>query len=164
MRFQRSRTWFALPGLCITALSLLGAQRVQVVDGPPAGRVNRVYATKAPLRPLPFPALPITSFQPGGWLRKSLELQRSGLTGHLGEISIWLTKRNNAWLNSDGKGEYGWEEVPYWLRGYSRIGYVLNDPDMIRETKIWIEGALNSQRPNGDFGPIHINQNHFRDL
>ena len=35
---------------------------------------------------------------------------------------------------------------------------------MIRETKIWIEGTLNSQRPNGDFGPIHINQNHFRDL
>ncbi len=164
MRFQRLQPWFAFPGLCITALSLLGAQRVQVVDGPPAGGVNRVYATKAPLRPLPFPALPITSFQPGGWLRKSLELQRSGLTGHLGEISIWLTKRNNAWLNSDGKGEYGWEEVPYWLRGYSRIGYVLNDADMIRETKIWIEGTLNSQRPNGDFGPIHINQNHFRDL
>jgi hypothetical protein len=154
--------WFVFP--LFAALSLSGAPKVEVVHGPPAGRVNRVYSTKAPLRALPFPALPITSFQPGGWLRQSLELQRSGLTGHLGEISIWLTKRNNAWLNREGQGDYGWEEVPYWLRGYSRIAYVLNDPDMIRETKIWVEGALSSQRPNGDFGPIHLTRNQFRDL
>ena len=156
--------WFTFPGLSLTALGLFAAPRIEVVHGPPAGRVNHVYSSKAPLRPLPFPALPITSFQPGGWLQKSLELQRSGLTGHLGEISIWLTKRNNAWLNIEGKGDYGWEEVPYWLRGYSRIGYVLNDPEMIRETKVWIEGTLNSQRPNGDFGPIHLTRTQSRDL
>jgi hypothetical protein len=149
---------------CLAIASCLFAANVEVVPGPPGGRVNPVYITKAPLRPVPFPALPITSLQPGGWLRQSLELQRSGLTGHLGEISIWLTKRNNAWLNTSGQGDYGWEEVPYWLRGYSRIAYVMNDPAMIRETKIWIEGALTSQRANGDFGPIHINRNTFRDL
>ncbi len=156
--------WLLIPGLCFAALSLSGAPKVEVVKAPPEGRVNRAYSSTAPLRPLPFPPLPITSFQPAGWLRKSLELQRSGLTGHLGEISIWLTKRNNAWLNGDGKGDYGWEEVPYWLRGYSRIGYVLHDADMIRETKIWIDGALNSQRPNGDFGPIHLTRTQTRDL
>ena len=150
--------------LCLAAPSLFGAAKVEIVAGPPAGRTNAAYSTKAPLRPLPFPPLPLTALQPGGWLRKSLELQRAGLTGHLGEISIWLTKRNNAWLNMEGKGDYGWEEVPYWLRGYSRIGYVLHDPDMLRETKIWVEAALNSQRANGDFGPVKIARNKFRDL
>jgi hypothetical protein len=150
--------------LCIGAVSLFGAPKAEVVKRPPGRRVSRVYVTKAPLRPLPFPALPVTSFRPGGWLKKSLELQRSGLTGHLGEISIWLTKRNNAWLSADGKGEYGWEEVPYWLRGYSRIGYVLHDEDMIRETNVWIEGALSSQKANGDFGPVRLARNQLRDL
>src|SRR5208282_693164 len=51
------------------------------------------------------------------------------------------------------KGKYGWEEVPYWLRGYIQLAYIFNDPKMIAESQVWIEGALNSQRPNGDFGP-----------
>lgn len=51
-----------------------------------------------------------------------LELQRDGLTGHLGEISAWLEKDGNAWL-SDG-GDHGWEEVPYWLKGYGNLAYI----------------------------------------
>jgi len=150
--------------MLVAACLLAAAPKVEVAASPPAGLINRVYYTKAPLRPLAFPRLPIKNFQPGGWLRKALALQRDGLTGHLGEISIWLTKRGNAWLNSSGQGDYGWEEVPYWLRGYSRIGYVLNAPEMIAEAKIWIEATLSSQRPNGDFGPIHMTNRHFRDL
>ncbi len=56
-------------------------------------------------------------------------------------------------MSKDGKGKYGWEEVPYWLRGYLQLGYILDDPKIIAESKIWIEGALNSQRSDGDFGP-----------
>ena len=82
-----------------------------------------------------------------------MERQRDGLSGSLGEISVWLEKDGNAWLSKDGKGKYGWEEVPYWLRGYIQLGYILNDPKMIAEIQVWIEGALNSQRPDGDFGP-----------
>lgn len=136
-----------------------------IVDRPPTSGTNAYYTpNRAPLMPTPLVKLPITAFTPGGWLRKSLELQRDGLTGHLGEISVWLTKEDNAWLNKDGKGKYGWEEVPYWLRGYSRVGYVLRDPKMIAETKVWVEGTLDSGRPDGDFGPIHNHSGGFRDL
>ena len=38
---------------------------------------------------------------------KSLELQRDGLTGQFGEISKWLTKADNAWLNPSGQGQFG---------------------------------------------------------
>ncbi|MBN9503401.1 MAG: hypothetical protein BGO01_01755 [Armatimonadetes bacterium 55-13] len=138
---------------------------ITVLDRPPASGVNSFYqSNRAPLVSTPLVKLPITAFAPGGWLRKNLEMQRDGLAGHLGEISVWLTKQDNAWLNKDGVGKYGWEEVPYWLRGYARIAYALNDPKMLAETKIWIEGTLTSQRPNGDFGPIHNHGKGFRDL
>ncbi len=136
-----------------------------IVERTPIVGANRHYApSRTPLQPTPLIKLPITAFAPGGWLKRSLELQRDGLTGNLGEISVWLTKRNNAWLSKDGKGEYGWEELPYWLRGYSRIAYALKDPAMLAETKIWVEGTLNSQRPDGDFGPIREHRPGKRDL
>ncbi len=108
---------------------------------------------RAPLQKQYFIKLPVGSIKAGGWLKKALELQRDGLTGNLGEISIWLSKTDNAWLNKDGKGKYGWEELPYWLKGYADIGYMLNDAKMIKEAKFWIDAALNNQRENGDFGP-----------
>ncbi len=115
---------------------------------------NSFYITnKTPLRPQYFVKLPVTAIKPGGWLRKQLELQRDGLTGNLGEISIWLSKRDNAWLNKEGKGKWGWEELPYWLKGYGNMAYMLRDEKMIAETKFWIDGVLNNQRESGDFGP-----------
>ena len=82
---------------------------------------NHFYTgNKAPLLRERFIKLPVTAFKPGGWLKKQLELQRDGLTGHLGEISIWLSKNDNAWLNKDGSGKWGWEELPYWAKCHNR--------------------------------------------
>lgn len=141
------------------------AQTATVVDRPAVDQQNVNYAgNRTPLKPASLVKLPANAFIPDGWLGKKLEQQRDGLTGNLGEISIWLTKKDNAWLNGkSGKGEYGWEEVPYWLRGYARVGYALNDPKMLAETKTWIEGTLASQRDNGDFGPM-VNRGKHRDL
>ncbi len=145
-------------------LSMAKAPQITIVDKPAAGLSPFYGGSRAPLAATPFVKLPISAFTPAGWLRTALERQRDGLTGHLGEISIWLTKKNNAWLNPSGTGDYGWEEVPYWLRGYARIGYALRDPKMLAETKVWIDGTLSSSRPDGDFGPIHNHGLGFRDL
>lgn len=127
--------------------------------------VNSYYVSnKAPLLNNYFVKLPVGSIQPGGWLRNALVLQKDGLTGNLGEISIWLSKTDNAWLNKDGKGKNGWEELPYWLKGYANIGYMLNDPKMISETKFWIDAVLKNQRDNGDFGPLVEKGEGKRDL
>ena len=132
-----------------------GAQTtVSVVSRPAVSQTNAFYvANRAPLAPSEFMALPIGSVQPRGWLQEMLQRQRDGLGGHLGEISIWLEKEDNAWLNPNGRGKHGWEEAPYWLRGYLQLAYLANDPPMIAEAETWIHGAMNSQRPNGDFGP-----------
>src|SRR6188768_1492081 len=128
-----------------------------VVDKPSNGSLNSYYHTnQPPLKAQHLVKLPVSSIRPGGWLRKNLELQRVGLTGHLGEISAWLTKKNNAWLNKDGTGDWGWEEMPYWLKGYANLGFVLGDRKINNESGIWIDGTLKSQRDNGDFGPYVI--------
>ncbi len=137
---------------------------ISFVDKPAPGRNSYYLSSRTPLQVTPLIKLPITAFHPNGWLRRMLELQRDGLTGHLGEISIWLTKQDNAWLSPTGQGKYGWEEVPYWLRGYARVGYALQDPKMLEETRIWVDGTLKSARPDGDFGPIHNHSKGFRDL
>ncbi|MFH1716882.1 MAG: beta-L-arabinofuranosidase domain-containing protein, partial [Planctomycetota bacterium] len=82
-----------------------------------------------------------------------LELQRDGFHGHLTEISQFLKKEGNAWLSPAGEGDHGWEEPPYWLKGFGNCGYILRDPRMIKESKIWIEAALASQKADGWFGP-----------
>ena len=128
---------------------------IKAVAGPDVDVTNINYVSnRKPLRPLRFIKLPVTAIKPAGWLRKYLELQRDGLTGHLGEISAWLDKKDNAWLKTDGQN--GWEEVPYWLKGYGDLAYILNDPQMMAETKVWLEGVFKSQQPDGYFGPTTI--------
>ena len=126
---------------------------------PFTGKNTQYINNRAPLKQNMLIKLPVGSIVPEGWLGKYLELQKDGLTGHLGEISAWLSKKNNAWLSTDGKGEYGWEEVPYWLKGYANLGYILKDPKIIAESKIWLEAALKSQRPDGYFGPLILRNN-----
>lgn len=132
----------------------LKAQTVSFTHRPANTAINHFYtANRAPLQKEYFTRLPVASVTPKGWIRQAMEMQRQGLTGNLGEISIWLSKTDNAWLNKEGKGKYGWEELPYWLKGYADLGYVLRDEHMISEAKFWIEAVLKNQRDNGDFGP-----------
>ncbi len=118
-----------------------------------AGSNSFYLGNQPPLAPSHLLPLPIGAIQPRGWLLETLHRQRDGLCGHLGEISVWLQKTDSAWLTPTGKGKYGWEELPYWLRGYLQLAYILDDSKMIAEGQTWIEGVLHSQRADGDFGP-----------
>lgn len=137
-----------LAGACSSGLS----EEIQLVDRIPTEERNVNYvSSQAPMMPQQFIKLPVGSIKPEGWLLTQLQLQKDGLNGHLGEISAWLQKEDNAWLTAGGK--WGWEEVPYWLRGYAGVAYLFEDESMLDEAKIWIEAILNSQRENGNFGP-----------
>ncbi len=141
--------------MAATATAVSAQTTSKVVDRPDnTSQSNNYVNAKAPLRQQCFMKLPLGSIRPAGWVGRYLELQRDGLTGHLGEISAWLDKDNNAWLTSGG--DHGWEEVPYWLKGYCDLAYILGDKKMIAETKTWIEAILRSQREDGSFGPINM--------
>ncbi len=126
-----------------------------IVDKPDMTSTNDYYVSnRAPLEPSVLVKLPVGAVKPQGWLLRYFEKQRDGMTGHLHEISAWLQKPDNAWLSTDGQGSWGWEEVPYWLKGYANLGYILEDQSMIEEAMVWIEGTLNCRHANGDFGPL----------
>ena len=141
----------------------LGAVSATMVKRPSVAPTNKFYTgNRAPLAPSELIPLPVNSIQPAGWLKVVLERQRDGMCGNLTEISAWLQKDGNAWLSKDGEGKYGWEEVPYWLRGYIELAYVTKDPRLIAESQVWIDGVIGSQRDNGDFGPNILGKNGAR--
>lgn len=151
--------------LALTTSQLLLAQpdkgSITNIKRPATKGLNKFYVSnKQPLQPLLFIKLPVGSIKPQGWILKYLELQRDGLTGKLGEISAWLDKKDNAWFSGNGKGDHGWEEVPYWLKGYGNLGYVLKDEKIIAETKLWLNKVFESQQPDGYFGPRVVENAH----
>jgi DUF1680 family protein len=140
--------------ICLINIGWSADTEIHVVDRPSTEPKNDFYVgNRPPLTPSPLIKLPIKAIKPAGWVRKQLELQADGFHGHLTEISRFLIKPGNAWLSPEGKGQHGWEEPPYWLKGFSNCGYVLRDERMIKESRIWIEAALNSQKADGWFGP-----------
>ena len=151
---MKSYLFLILTAICFFSACQKEKQNIEavVVSRPDLEKQNDFYlSNRAPLQPAHFIKLPLGSIQPKGWILKLMELQKDGLCGHLGEISAWLEKDNNAWL-SEG-GNHGWEEVPYWLRGYADMAFIFDDEKMKKEAMVWIEAVINSQKGNGWFGP-----------
>lgn len=127
---------------------------IKLVSSPVTEGENDFYVSnRNPLLPSPLIKLSIGNIRPKGWLRGQLELMADGMTGHLPELSNWCQFDVSAWASPDGQGEYGWEEMPYWLKGFGDLGYVLEDKRIIKEARKWIEAVLSSQEPDGYFGP-----------
>lgn len=152
--FFMNRTALHAIVIALTLAVQAGHASVAVANLPETAGTNAFYtANRAPLAPSPFVKLPIGSITPRGWLRHQLELERDGMTGRLKEVSPWLEFDKSAWTSTDGQGGAGWEEMPYWLKGYGDLGYVLGDRQIIAEAQKWIEAAMASQREDGWFGP-----------
>ena len=97
-----------------------------------------------------FYLLPLTSVKPKGWLRHQLEIQSSGLTGHLDEFWPDLME-DSGWLGGDGES---WERGPYYMDGLVPLAYLLDDPKLIAKANKWVNWTLSHQRPDGSMGPI----------
>src|SRR5436190_18138229 len=141
--------------ICLLAITSCAKKEsfVQSAPSQPTTRPAQYVSNRAPLLPSAFIKLPIGSITPKGWLRHQLELERDGMVGHLAELSQWCKYEGNAWVEPEGKGHSGWEELPYWLKGYGDLAYVLKDEKIIAETKKWIEAVFKTQREDGYFGP-----------
>jgi DUF1680 family protein len=111
-----------------------------------AGYLNN----RAPLRQNPYISLPLGTIKPSGWLKEMLLRQKNGATGKLDELYPMVMNQRNGWLGGDGDQ---WERGPYWIDGLLPLAYILDDQSLIAKTKPWVEWALNSQQPDGYFGP-----------
>ncbi|HEY3289587.1 MAG TPA: beta-L-arabinofuranosidase domain-containing protein, partial [Anaerolineae bacterium] len=124
--------------------------QLSVVSRPQADDAsNRFYNTnRAPLLPSPLVKLPIGQVQPRGWLRHQLDLMVDGMTGHLSELSEFL-KADNGWFGGD---QMGWEEQPYWFRGFYDLAVLTGDARLLEIAKRWIDAVIISQDADGYFG------------
>lgn len=112
---------------------------------------NSFYITnQPPLMEQPYVALPLGAIQPEGMLKKMLEIQRDGLTGHLDELYNVVCGDNNGWLGGTGDG---WERGPYWIDGLTPLAYILNDELLKKKVQKWVEWSIQNQREDGYFGP-----------
>ncbi len=141
-------------GAASVALIAAEGTRVSTVNvARPTARGSLYIGNREPLVPSSFVKLPIGSISPKGWLRHQLELEAAGMIGRLAEISKWCKFEGNAWVSPEGQGHSAWEELPYWLKGYGDLGYVLGDQKIMMEARRWIDGVLSSQAEDGYFGP-----------
>ena len=110
---------------------------------------GRAIRNRAPLAPNAFDMLPLGSIRPAGWLRRQLEIQATGLGGHLDET--WAdVGSNSGWLGGTGES---WERGPYFLDGLVPLAYLLNDDRLKVKAQRYIDWTLTHQLPNGMIGP-----------
>ncbi len=91
-----------------------------------------------------FTYLKPAEIKPQGWLRKQLELQAEGLSGHLD--LIWPDIRDSRWIGGDREG---WERVPYWLDGFIPLAWLLEDQELQARAKRYIDAILDGQQKDG---------------
>lgn len=91
--------------------------------------------------------------KPAGWLKRQLQIQAEGLSGHLDQI--WPDVRDSGWIGGEKEG---WERVPYWLDGFIPLAYLLEDADMISRAKKYIDAILAAQKADGWICPCQEDQ------
>ena len=147
--------WFCVLLGVVPAAS--GDDAVVTVAAPPTAGVNATYrGHRPPLAPEPLIRLPVGTVRPRGWLEEQLKRMATGMFGRLPEVSHWCRPDGSAWRSKDGSGANGWEELPYWLKGFTSLAHLLSERDaggLAVMSNRWIEAILASQRNDGFFGP-----------
>jgi len=119
----------ACVGFLTTAFAAIaeGAEmevKVWTVERPAREKGNEFHVgNRGPLTPSPLMKLPSGNITPKGWLRHQLELMAEGMVGHLPELSKFC-KHDSGWWNFESRG---WEELPYWIKGFGDLAYVLKN-------------------------------------
>jgi len=82
--------------------------------------------------------------RPEGWLRRQLEIQAQGLSGHLHEV--WGDVRDSAWIGGSCEG---WERVPYWLDGLIPLAHLLGDQALMDTADRYVQAVIARQQADG---------------
>ena len=101
-------------------------------------------AMKNQLTPLKFKPYTAKELKPSGWLKRQLRIQADGLSGNLDKM--WRDVKDSKWIGGDCDG---WERVPYWLDGFIPLAWLLDDEDMKRRAKTYIDAILAGQQEDG---------------
>lgn len=91
-----------------------------------------------------FSYISCSKIKPQGWLKRQLRIQADGLSGNLDKI--WPDVRDSKWIGGDREG---WERVPYWLDGFIPLAWLLDDDDLKKRAKRYIDAIIAGQNEDG---------------
>ncbi len=103
-----------------------------------------------------FQELPLSAIEPEGWLRRFLEKQRDGLTGHLDEAGYPFNTKG--WTSPKVRRQHGqdwwpYEQTGYWIDGMIRAGHLLRDDFLVSKARKHFDYVLAHQARDGHLGP-----------
>lgn len=108
----------------------------------------------------------LSAIHPEGWLRRYLEMQRDGLTGHMEAAGYPFD--TDGWADASipsNQGDAWWpyEQTGYWVDGAIRCGHLLRDAYLIEKAGRQIEFVLAHADRDGYLGPAFLkNGKHWR--
>jgi len=104
--------------------------------------------------------LPLRQIKPAGWIKRWLELQRDGLTGHLkvaGYPFNTVMWNGKSMRNEPDPNDWAsYEQCAYYIDALIKCGYQLDDPELIKMGTDQIDYVLSNPAPGGFLGPTHI--------
>lgn len=108
-----------------------------------------------------FEELPLHTITPEGWLRRYLERQREGLTGHMEQAGYPYDTKGWGQRRHVGGGDETWwpyEQTGYWVDGAIRCAHLLNDADLLRKASQPIDFVLKHAARDGFLGPAFLRE------
>ena len=109
-----------------------------------------------------FHEMDLKDIQPEGWLRKYLEIQRDGLTGHPEasgfpfDAEWWGVDDSLAGSGKPGYPHNFWgpyEQTAYWMDGAIRCGYLIHDDTLVKRAGQPIDYVMAHPDADGYLGP-----------
>lgn len=107
----------------------------------------------------------ICDIKPHGWIRRYLEIQKDGLTGHLEAAGYPFDRMG--WAMPDEKTDretkaaeewWPYEQTGYWIDGMAKCGYLLDDQALIRKAGKHIDYVLEHPDADGYLGPAFMKE------
>lgn len=146
---MQRRTFLTQLSAGATALAALPLTSAAGRAAPGSGRRTTRGLAEPAYRPLP-----LGTITPDGWLRRQLELQAAGLSGHLDEF--WPDVGQSQWFGGPAEG---WERAPYWLDGVVSLAWVLGDTALQAKVKRYVDHIVAHQRTDGWYAPYPADAN-----
>ena len=156
-------------------LSLVMASYVfaSVRDLPRIAAVDRNsydIGNRPPLLPEAVLRLPYGAVKVHGWVHNMLVIESHGMIGRMDAVkngrdvvdgpADWCDYNKTAWTHRGSMSANGWEELPYWLRGYVPMAYLLKNKRMMADAAHWVNGIMSTQQADGYFGPLRLKTAH----
>ncbi len=122
------------------------------------GFTTQVYSQNAAsLDTKAYAPFNLGELKPEGWLKEWASRAAQGMTRNIGRDYTEFAK---GWSDPNQNGWWHYEQTAYYTDGFTRLAYLLDDPELMARSKSVMEAVVARQAPNGY---IHSNNKEYID-